>query len=42
MVTGTLPVEFKVRGSVEAIFVTTLPNAKVLVLMLSAGTAAFN
>ena len=43
MVTGTVPVEVKVTGwGVAAVFSTTLPNAKLVVLMLSAGTAAFN
>ena len=43
MVTGTVPVEVKVTGwGVPAVFSTTLPNAKLVVLMLSAGTAAFN
>ena len=42
-VTGAVPVEVKVTGwGVAAVFSTTLPNAKLVVLMLSAGTAAFN
>ena len=43
MVTGTVPVEVKVTGcGVAVVFTTTLPNAKLVALMLSAGTAAFN
>jgi hypothetical protein len=42
-VTGAVPVEVKVTGwGVAAVFSTTLPNATLVVLMLSAGTAAFN
>ena len=42
-VTGAVPVEVKVTGwGVAAVFSTTLPNAKLVVLMVSAGTAAFN
>ena len=42
-VTGTVPVEVKVTGcGVAVVFTTTLPNAKLVALMLSAGTAAFN
>ena len=43
IVTATVPVEVKVTGcGVAVVFTTTLPNAKLVVLMLSAGTAAFN
>ena len=42
-VTGTVPVEVKVIGcGAAAVFTTTLPNAKLVALMLSAGTDAFN
>ena len=43
MVTGTVPVDVKVMGcGVAVVFTTTLPNAKLVALMLSAGTDAFN
>ena len=42
-VTGTVPVDVKIMGcGVAVVFTTTLPNAKLVALMLSAGTAAFN
>jgi hypothetical protein len=42
MVTGAVPVEVNVTGSVDAVFTVTLPNAKFAGLIVSVGTAAFN
>ena len=42
MVTGAVPVEVNVTGSVVGVFTVTLPNAKLAGLMLSVGTAAFS
>jgi hypothetical protein len=42
MVTGAVPVEVNVTGSVEAVFTVTLPNAKLVGLTVNVGTAAFN
>ena len=45
MVTGDVPVEVNVTGSVDAVFTVTLPNAKFAVLMVNAETldpAAFS
>ena len=42
IVTGAVPVEVKVTERVVAVFTVILPNAKLVVLMLSVGTAAFN
>ena len=42
MVTGPVPVEVNVTGSVDAVFTVTLPNAKLAGLMVNVGTAAFN
>jgi hypothetical protein len=42
MVTGAVPVEVNVTGSVDAVFTVTLPNARLAGLMVSVGTAAFN
>ena len=42
-VTGAVPVEVKVTAcSVVAVFTATLPKVKLVALMLSAGTDAFN
>ena len=38
MVTGAVPVEVSVTGSVDTVFTVTLPNAKLAALMVSAGT----
>ena len=40
--TGTVPVEDKVTDCAAAWFTTTLPNARLVTLMFSVGTAAFN
>ena len=37
MVTGAVPVEVSVRGSVEAVFTVTLPNSKLAALTVSPG-----
>src|SRR6202021_1181298 len=42
MVTGAVPVEVNVTGSVDAVFTVTLPKARLAGLMVSVGTAAFN
>ncbi len=42
MVTGAVPVEVSVTGSVDAVFTVTLPNAKLAGLMVNVGTAAFS
>jgi hypothetical protein len=42
MVTGAVPVEVNVTGNVEAVFTVTLPNARLVGLMVNVGTAAFN
>jgi hypothetical protein len=42
MVTGAVPVEVSVTGSVDAVFTVTLPNARLAGLMVNVGTAAFN
>ena len=42
-VTGAVPVEVKVTGcGVAVVFTTTLPNAKLVALILSASIAAFS
>jgi hypothetical protein len=42
MVTGAVPVEVNVTGSVDAVFTVTLPNAKLVGLTVNVGTAAFS
>ena len=42
MVTGAVPVEVNVTGSVEAVFTVTLPNARLVGLTVNVGTAAFS
>jgi hypothetical protein len=42
MVTGAVPLEVSVTGSVEGVFRVTLPNATLAGLMVNAGTAAFS
>ena len=42
MVTGAVPVELNVTGSVEDVFTVTLPNARLLGLTVNVGTAAFS
>ena len=42
MVTGAVPVEVNVTGSVDAVFTVTLPNARLAGLMVNVGTAAFS
>jgi hypothetical protein len=42
MVTGAVPVEVNVTGSVDGVFTVTLPNAKLAGLMVNVGTAAFS
>ena len=42
IVTGAVPVEVNVTGSVDAVFTVTLPNARLAGLMVNVGTAAFN
>ena len=39
MVTGAVPVEVNVTGSVDAVFTVTLPNAKLAGLMVNCGLA---
>ena len=42
-VTGAVPVDVKVTDcGVAAVFTTTLPNARLVTLTVSVGTAAFN
>jgi len=41
-VTAEVPVEDKVRVWVVAVFIATLPNTKLVVLIPSVGTAAFS
>src|ERR1700691_4171017 len=42
IVTGAVPVELNVTGSVEAVFTVTLPNARLVGLTVNVGTAAFS
>ena len=42
MVTGAVPVDVSVTGSVEAVFKVTLPNAKLAGLTVNVAAAAFN
>jgi hypothetical protein len=42
MVTGAVPVEVNVTGSVDAVFTVTLPNARLAGLMVNVGTPAFS
>ena len=42
MVTGAVPVEVNVTGSVDAVFTVTLPNARLVGLTVNVGTAAFS
>src|SRR5277367_5411274 len=42
MVTGAVPVEVSVTGSVDAVFTVTLPNVRLPGLMVNVGTAAFS
>jgi hypothetical protein len=42
IVTGAVPVDVNVSGSVDAVFTVTLPNARLAGLMVNVGTAAFN
>src|SRR3984885_10030942 len=42
MVTGAVPVEVNVTGSVDAVFTVTLPKARVVALTVNVGTAAFS
>ena len=42
MVTGAVPVEVNVTGSVEAVFTVTLPKARLAGLMVNVGTPAFS
>jgi hypothetical protein len=42
MVTGDVPVDVKVTGSVVGVFTVTLPNATLAGLMVNVGTAAFS
>ena len=42
IVTGAVPVEVNVTGSVDAVFTVTLPNAKLAGLIVNVGTAAFS
>ena len=42
MVTGAVPVEVNVTGSVEGVFTVTLPKARLAGLMVNVGTPAFN
>jgi hypothetical protein len=42
MVTGAVPVEVNVTGSVEEVFTVTLPKARVVALTVNVGTAAFS
>lgn len=40
IVTGAVPVDARITGSVDAVFTVTFPNAKLAVLMLNAATFA--
>ena len=42
MVTGAVPLELSVTGSVDGVFSVTLPNARLGRLTVNPGTAAFN
>ena len=42
MVTGAVPVEVNVTGSVDAVFTVTLPNARLVGLTVNVGIAAFS
>jgi hypothetical protein len=42
IVTGAVPVEVNVTGSVDAVFTVTLPNARLVGLMVNVATPAFN
>ena len=42
IVTGAVPLELSVTGSVVGVFNVTLPNARLTGLMVNVGTAAFN
>ena len=42
MVTGAVPVELNVTGSVDDVFTVTLPNARLAGLTVNVGTAAFS
>jgi hypothetical protein len=42
MVTGAVPVEVNVTGSVDAVFTVTLPNARLVGLIVNVATPAFN
>ena len=42
MVTGAVPVEVNVTGSVEAVFTVTLPNVRLAALTVNVGSAAFS
>ena len=42
MVTGAVPVEVNVTGSVDAVFTVTFPNARLAALTVNVGTAAFS
>jgi hypothetical protein len=42
MVTGAVPLEVSVTGSVDGVFSVTLPNAALAGLMVNVGTAAFS
>ena len=42
MVTGAVPVELNVTGSVEAVFTVTLPNVRLVGLTVNVGNAAFS
>ena len=42
MVTGAVPVEVSVTGSVDGVFTVTLPKARLSGLIVNVGTAAFN
>ena len=42
MVTGAVPVELNVTGSVDAVFTVTLPKARLAGLTVNVGTAAFS
>jgi hypothetical protein len=42
MVTGAVPVELNVTGSVEVVFTVTLPNARLVGLTVNVGNAVFS
>jgi hypothetical protein len=42
MVTGAVPLEVSVTGSIDGVFSVTLPNAALAGLMVNVGTAAFS